>query len=190
MWAEFSVVRYDNVAASSELVVAHWITAGLNKNPLHHLPVVMLMGEGIPWTSRWPLIGWPYCSPVTLRKTSVPTCLIRTASSRSQYVSPHCTAHTSKSSPSPFSPNALTSCKHKTNQRDNVIQIQPVTVTWTCRLERRVLCGSTWWLDSGELKWCECRLRPVFMCVIRMASPHRMGSPRWQTLPGFPRIRQ
>lgn len=27
----------------------------------------------------------------------------------------------------------------------------------------------TWLLDSGEVKWCVWRFRPVFMCVMRMA---------------------
>ena len=67
----------------------------------------------MPCTSLCPLIGWPYCSPVMLRNTSVPLCLNRTASSRSQNVPLHCTVHTSRSSPSPLSPNALTSCGEK-----------------------------------------------------------------------------
>lgn len=40
----------------------------------------------------------------------VPTCLKRTSSSRSQKSPSHWTAQTSRSSPSPFSPKALTSC--------------------------------------------------------------------------------
>lgn len=75
------------------------------------------LADLMPCTSRWPRMGWPYCSPVTLRKTSVPMCLKRTASSRSQWSPSHCTVHKSRSSPSPFSPKALTSCRMQTQMR-------------------------------------------------------------------------
>lgn len=67
-------------------------------------------GRDKPTTSFCPLIGRPYCCPVTPRYTSVSTCLSmmfwwRPHSSPSQM-----TTHSSPESPSPSSPNAEISC--------------------------------------------------------------------------------
>lgn len=67
------------------------------------------LGLDMAWTSLWPWIGRPYCSPVTDSSASVALWRKRTASSRFQTEPPHWTVHSSRWSPSPSSPNALTS---------------------------------------------------------------------------------
>lgn len=94
---------------SSSWRIGSWL--GWMKTPSMERHQLFWLADFMPCTSRWPLIGCPYCSPVTLRKMLVPTCLKRTSSSRSQKSPSHCTAQTSRSSPSPFSPKALTSCR-------------------------------------------------------------------------------
>lgn len=86
------------------------ISLGFMKMPSMAFHKLCWLGPDMAWTSLWPWIGRPYCSPVTDSSASVALWRKRTASSRFHTDPPHWTVHSSRWSPSPSSPNALTSC--------------------------------------------------------------------------------